>query len=95
MYYCGRASVRHLVPPERISKHFFRRRAYWQGCTEAVFSRRRGVPSQLLKDVLKAGWLYAAQDGRRAFDHELAAWKGLGYLVGRLHRNGRPVGRER
>jgi len=95
VYYCGRASVSHLVPPERLTKPFFRRRAYWQGRTEAVFSRRRGVAGQLLKDVLKAGWLYAAQDRRRAFEHELAAWKGLGYLVGRLHRNGRTVGRKR
>jgi len=95
VYYCGRASVSHLIPPERLTKPFFRRRAYWQGRTEAVFSRRRGVAGQLLKDALKASWLYAAQDGRLAFDHELAAWKGLGYLVGRLHRNGTDVGRTR
>jgi GT2 family glycosyltransferase len=95
VYYCGRASVSHLIPPERLTKPFFRRRAYWQGRTEAVFSRRYGVTGQLLKDALKAGWLYAAQDGRRAFEHELAAWKGLGYLLGRLHRNGMIVGRKR
>jgi hypothetical protein len=41
------------------------------------------VAGQLLKDLLKAGWLYTAQDARCVFDHELAAWRGLRYLVGR------------
>ncbi len=88
VYYCGAASVAHLVPSSRLTKAFFRRRAYWQGRTEAAFSRRRGVALQAAKDAMKAAALYAAKDTRRAFRHELAVWKALGYLSGRL-RDGR------
>ncbi len=88
VYYCGAASVVHLVPSGRLTKTFFRRRAYWQGRTEAVLSRRRGVALQGAKDALKAAALYTAKETWRAFRHELAAWKAVGYLSGRL-RDGR------
>jgi len=90
VYYCGRASVSHLVPPERLTKPFFRRRAYWQGRTEAAFSSGRSVGPQAAKDVLKAAALYAAGKKWRAFRHELAAWKAAGYVIGRLRDGRRP-----
>ncbi|MCS7173069.1 MAG: glycosyltransferase family 2 protein [Armatimonadetes bacterium] len=88
VYYCGGACVAHLVTPERLTRAFFRRRAYWQGRTEAVFSQRRGVVSAAVKDVLKAAALYATQQPQQALRHELAAWKTLGYLVGRIREAG-------
>ncbi|MDR5708488.1 MAG: glycosyltransferase [Armatimonadota bacterium] len=88
VYYCGAASVAHLVSQSRLSKAFLRRRAYWQGRTEAAFSQRRGMALQAAKDAAKAAALYATGDRWRAFRYDLAACKAAGYVVGRL-RNGR------
>lgn len=88
VYYCGAASVGHLVSQSRLTKGFLRRRAYWQGRTEAASSQRRRMALQAAKDAAKAAALYATGDRWRAFRHDLGAWKAVGYVVGRL-RNGR------
>ncbi len=90
VYYCGAASVAHVVGPDRLTRTFFRRRAYWQGRTEAALSHRRGMASVAVKDAAKALALYASRDSRRAFRHELAAWKAVGYLLGRSRDGGGP-----
>lgn len=90
VYYCGEASVAHLITPERLTRSFFRRRAYWQGRTEAAFSARRGVVLQAAKDAAKSALLYATGEGSRAFRHELATWKAAGYVIGRLRNGGTP-----
>jgi glycosyltransferase involved in cell wall biosynthesis len=90
VYYCGRAAVFHLVPEWRLTKRFLRGRAYWEGRTDGVlladthaspsFWRlgREGVT--LVKDCARALASHAAGEPRRAFEHELAAYKRWGYI---------------
>jgi glycosyltransferase involved in cell wall biosynthesis len=40
IYYDPRISVRHHVAAERLTKNWFRRRAYWQGVSDAVLERQ-------------------------------------------------------
>jgi hypothetical protein len=39
-YYDPRISVRHHVAAERLTKNWFRRRAYWQGVSDAVLEKQ-------------------------------------------------------
>lgn len=90
VYYCGWAVVTHMIPAARLTRRFFRERAFWQGRTDALLHAldggrptRVGMAREgivMLKDTLKAMGYSLAGSGRRALEHELAARKRLGYL---------------
>jgi glycosyltransferase involved in cell wall biosynthesis len=90
VYYSGRAVVTHVIPRSRMTKRFFRSRAYWEGRTVALLADRddsRSPGRRLRTDgpVIAKDWLialvrYGMGDSRRAFEHELAARKQLGRL---------------
>ncbi len=90
MYYCGRAAVIHLVPNSRLTRRFFRGRAYWEGRTDGVLlGDAYGLPSlgrlgreglTMVKDGVKVLIARAAGEPRRAFEHEMAAYKRWGYI---------------
>ncbi len=90
VYFCGEAIVSHIVPTSRITKRFFRERAYWQGITEGLFEQMRNrKPSwsnlaregvTLLKDSTIAGVQSILFRSREAFRYEAAVRKRVGYL---------------
>jgi len=41
--YLPRMVVHHVIPPERLTKRYFRRWLYWHGISRAILFRRQGV----------------------------------------------------
>lgn len=90
VYYCGQAVIFHIVPRARMTKRWFRNRAYAEGATagfRAVQSGRQFAAPRFLhegsilgKDCIKTLAFCAAGDARRAFLHELAVRKRFGHL---------------
>lgn len=54
VYYAPRAVVSHLVPPERMTRRYFRERAFGSGCSEAILKAREKGRFGLLRDMLWA-----------------------------------------
>ena len=94
VYYCGTAAVTHIVPETRLTKRYFRKRAYWVGRTWGLLDRRDVVavhPRQFpraaasgmanwVKSVLLAG----RPQTQKAFDAELESWFAMGYICQRF-----------
>jgi len=90
VYFCRDASVHHVVPSSRMTKRFFRERAYWQGITEGLFEQMgTGRPHwpklarevlTLLKDGTRTGVQLLIFQEREAFRYEAAVRKHIGYL---------------
>jgi glycosyltransferase involved in cell wall biosynthesis len=83
VYYCGQAVIAHLVPQSRMTRAYFRHRAYWEGRTSRLLGQKRPPLKWIL---LILAWQQArAALGRplnpaRAFSDTLEAWKYLGYI---------------
>jgi glycosyltransferase involved in cell wall biosynthesis len=83
VYYCGRAVVVHLVPPSRMSRAYFRRRAYWHGRSGRLLRMKRPPLKEILTLV---AWEQArAVLGRplnpaSVFADTLRAWWNIGYI---------------
>lgn len=89
--------IYHYVPPERLTKKYFRRWCFWRGVGMAVLDRERPTPVAYLCGVPR--WLYgqaargAARkvkglfsrdpDPARSFTDELAAWDLAGFFYGK------------
>lgn len=92
IYYTGRATVVHAIPPERLTKHYFRTRAYWNGRANEVLaldgievppaSRAFRLLTNASKDLLLMGLRAVMRDAHRAFDHELT----VRFWLGRIHQ---------
>jgi glucosyl-dolichyl phosphate glucuronosyltransferase len=56
-FYAPEMSVRHIIPPERLSKHYFRRWFYWHGISRAMLYQQSRVdmesPEQTTLDFSK------------------------------------------
>jgi hypothetical protein len=51
--------VEHTIPAERLTKAWFRQRAWWQGISQGRMSQFNGAPStgsRMLSIVKKSGW---------------------------------------
>jgi hypothetical protein len=51
--------VEHTIPAERLTKRWFRQRAWWQGISQGRMSQMNGTPStgrRLLSILQKSGW---------------------------------------
>jgi glucosyl-dolichyl phosphate glucuronosyltransferase len=42
-YYAPAVTVRHIIPPERLDKQYFRRFFYWRGISRALLYQQRGL----------------------------------------------------
>jgi len=89
LYYNGQALVIHQVPSSRLTKRYFRERAYWQGRSdgflftqgEPIFERDLVHEATITaKDCVKMLLFYSFGNDQRGFECELAARKRLGYL---------------
>jgi glycosyltransferase involved in cell wall biosynthesis len=91
-YYCGRSVVTHSVPLSRLTRNWFRRRAYGQGRTDVIIKdlesdsvtpkwlRGIGIATELSQRIARVPKYYIMGDTRHAFELELAAWKRAGML---------------
>jgi len=90
VYYCGQAAVIHLVPRARMTKHFFRKRVYWDGRSDAIvfpqdprrpaWKKAASIGLDTLKKWAHALGCYMTGDTSQAFECELKARRRFGYL---------------
>jgi len=93
--------IHHYVPPERLTKRYFRRWSFWHGVSLAVLDKRApepvpyvlGVPRYMIGSALRAGAdslrrIFARREPVQAFKNELAWWDLAGFFYGKhLHRS--------
>jgi cellulose synthase/poly-beta-1,6-N-acetylglucosamine synthase-like glycosyltransferase len=89
--------ILHYVPPERLTKRYFRRWSFWHGVSLGVLDRRTppgqvpyllGVPRYMIGVAIRAAVdtarrLFARDEPARAFTNELAWWDLLGFFYGK------------
>ena len=88
--------IHHYVPPERLTKRYFRRWCFWRGVSQGLMDRRRrapvpyllGVPRYMVGAALRgaldtARALFAPSDPARRFRNELAWWDLAGFMYGK------------
>jgi hypothetical protein len=87
----------HFVPPERLTKKYFRRWCFWNGVSLGVIDRQRpaqvkylaGVPRWLYGKAARSvfemgrGALRAGRDPSHLFTHELSVWDLAGFFYGK------------
>jgi hypothetical protein len=92
--------IHHYVPPERLTKGYFRRWCFWRGVSQGVLDRRRpsevpyllGVPRYMIGVAVRATIdmareLLGRREPARTFKNELAWWDLVGFVYGKhLHR---------
>jgi glucosyl-dolichyl phosphate glucuronosyltransferase len=92
--------IYHFVPPERLTKHYYRRRIFWNGVSHGLIDRERpqavpyllGVPRFLFAQALAGVQAMALSLARgqkvsdQRFSGELTLWYLLGFLYGK-HRH--------
>jgi glucosyl-dolichyl phosphate glucuronosyltransferase len=96
--------VHHYIPPERLTRHYFRRWCFWRGVSRGVLDRTQpasvvylaGIPRYLFgKAARAAGRLATAplrprRESRRIFSDELTLWDLTGFFYGKhLYRRTR------
>src|SRR5439155_13335200 len=86
--------ILHYVPPERLTKRYFRRWSFWHGVSLGVLDRRRpaavpyllGVPRYMIGIAVR-GTIDAARHvfelPARTFQNELAWWDLIGFFFGK------------
>ena len=88
--------IHHYVPPERLTKRYFRRWCFWRGVSRAVLDSRRrapvsyllGVPRYMVGLAVRGTIETARSLGRgaepaRTFANELAWWDLAGFVYGK------------
>jgi glycosyltransferase involved in cell wall biosynthesis len=90
--------IYHYVPPERLTKRYFRRWCFWRGVSRGVIDRSRraqvvyfaGVPRFLygraargLVRITKGAFARGAYDEGERFSDELASWDLAGFFYGK------------
>ncbi len=89
--------IHHFVPPERLTKEYYRRWCFWRGVGMGVLDKERPAPVAYLLGVPR--WLYgralrgiinsvkssfsSTADPARGFSEELAVWDLAGFFYGR------------
>jgi glycosyltransferase involved in cell wall biosynthesis len=93
--------ILHYVPPERLTKRYFRRWSFWHGVSLGVLDRRRPAPVPYLLGVPRymigvavsatidtARRIVERREPVQAFKNELAWWDLLGFFYGKhVHRS--------
>jgi hypothetical protein len=96
-FYLPDLIIHHYIPPERLTKRYFRKWCFWRGVSRGVLDKERQSPEVHLAGVPR--WLYgeAARGmlrmGKRVikrsiepaqhFSDELAVWDLAGFFYGR------------
>jgi glycosyltransferase involved in cell wall biosynthesis len=96
-YYLPELVIYHYVPPERLTKRYFRRWCFWRGVSIGQFSRQNpvvgqqviGVPRWLYGEAVRGirekarQWLAGNRNPAQGFAGELAVWDLMGFFYGR------------
>jgi glycosyltransferase involved in cell wall biosynthesis len=88
--------IHHFVPPERLTKRYFRRWCFWRGVSQGVLDRRRpeavayvlGVPryrvGAAVRSAIDSGLrFFGRAEPARIFQNELAWWDLAGFVYGK------------
>jgi glycosyltransferase involved in cell wall biosynthesis len=88
--------ILHYVPPERLTKRYFRRWAFWRGVSLGVLDRRRpdavayllGVPRYMFGMALRGTIdtvlrIFGRWEPAHTFKNELAWWDLAGFIYGK------------
>lgn len=89
--------IYHYIPPERLTKRYYRRWSFWRGASQGVRARSRrqpvahlaGIPRYRIGNAVRgilrtgAGLLRGGRNAAERFAEELAIWDVLGYVYGR------------
>jgi glycosyltransferase involved in cell wall biosynthesis len=88
--------IHHYVPPERLTKRYFRRWCFWRGVSQGVLDRRRpaavpyllGVPRYMIGVAVRgtidtARLVFGQREPARTFKNELAWWDLVGFMYGK------------
>jgi glucosyl-dolichyl phosphate glucuronosyltransferase len=92
--------IHHYVPPERLTKRYFRRWCFWRGVSQGVLDRRSpasvpyllGVPRYMFGMAVRgamdtARLIFGGGEPARTFKNELAWWDLVGFIYGKhVHR---------
>ncbi|HMF93294.1 MAG TPA: glycosyltransferase [Vicinamibacterales bacterium] len=86
----------HYVPPDRLTKRYFRRWSFWHGVSLGLLDRRQpapvpyllGVPRYMIGVAVRAALdtarrVFRRQEPARTFKNELAWWDLLGFVYGK------------
>jgi glycosyltransferase involved in cell wall biosynthesis len=96
--------IYHYIPPERLTKKYFRSWCFWRGVSLGLLDRKRKLPCAYLFGIPRWHYRKAAQglvskvtelfvtpkDPAKAFASELGIWDCIGLLYGR-HLREEPV----
>jgi len=89
MGFAPRAMVHHWIGPERLTRHYFRRKSFAFGVGTAFKGgRSHNHLDKLLRNALRMAAAAARGDSSRAFYHQLECVNFFGYWRGRLMRHG-------
>lgn len=82
--------VEHTIPAERLTKQWFRQRAWWQGISQARMARLNGTlstGSRMLSILQKSGWgllrlgrALVSSDASKRFRRELQVYEAAGEI---------------
>jgi glycosyltransferase involved in cell wall biosynthesis len=88
--------IHHYVPPERLTKRYFRRWCFWRGVSQGVLDRRRpapvpyllGVPRYMIGTAVRGTIdapraVFGSGEPARTFKNELAWWDLVGFFYGK------------
>jgi hypothetical protein len=88
--------IHHYVPPERLTKRYFRRWCFWRGVSQGVLDRRRpapvphllGVPRYMIGTAVRGTIdtpraVFGRGEPARTFMNELAWWDLVGFFYGK------------
>ena len=88
--------ILHYVPPERLTKKYFRRWSFWHGVSRGVLDRRRpapvpyllGVPRYMIGLAVRsaidtARRIFRRREAAHLFKNELAWWDLVGFVYGK------------
>jgi len=89
--------IYHYIPPERLTKEYFRRWCFWRGVSSATIDKDRpspvaylaGVPRYLYGEAARGllrmmkSAVSPAKDPERSFSSELAFWDFAGFFYGK------------
>ena len=95
-YYRPDLVILHYVPPERLTKRYFRRWSFWHGVSLGVLDRRQpepvphliGVPRYMVGLAVRATAdtvrrIVRRREPARIFANELALWDVVGFFYGK------------
>jgi glucosyl-dolichyl phosphate glucuronosyltransferase len=95
-FYIPDLIIHHYIPPERLSRSYFRSWSFWRGVSAGLIDRNRrqpvaylgGIPRYLYGELVRGIWtVVAGAFGRetkaRTFSGELDIWNTAGFFYGK------------